>query len=56
MNLVSIKQVGGQFEGPGPGDTCSNHKTLAEDRSEDRAIAQFRERIGLPPRATNEDD
>jgi len=33
-----------------PGDVCSIHKSMDEDRREDEAIARFRASLGLPPR------
>lgn len=53
MNMVSIKTGDGQYEQPTPGCCCSEHKTLAEDQADDAAMALFRTRIGLPPRAPN---
>lgn len=51
MNLVSIKTGDGQYEQPKPDFCCPDHKTLAEDQAEDAAMALFRSRLGLPPRA-----
>lgn len=55
MNLVSIKTGDGPYEKPKSNDCCPNHKTLAEDKADDSAMALFRSRLGLPPRAPNED-
>jgi hypothetical protein len=51
MNLVSFIFSDGSSKQPGLTDCCHEHKTWEEDRREDQAIARFRAKLGLPPRA-----
>ena len=57
FNAVSIVEDG-ITRAVRPDDVCHYHKTRAEDEAEDRAIALFRTRLGLPPRKAppNEND
>lgn len=35
---------------PNPNDSCSEFKSIEQDRKDDEAMAKFRKSLGLPPR------
>lgn len=50
LNMVSFIVPGSDARQPLPNEVCGDHKTHAEDRAEDAAIAAFWLRLGIAPR------